>query len=76
MCQLEVLATTVATQAETLGNALHRAEGATSSCNGHPPSMDSTGEEARNQLLTALHQLEQLVLGPKDTIQSYYFKVK
>jgi hypothetical protein len=38
------------------------------------PILDTASDEARNHLLGALKELEQLVLGPKDTLQSWYYK--
>ena len=79
MCQLEVLAQAVNLQAQTLSRSWHDGKDhALSSCDARRttiPPLDSEGEEARNQLLAALHSLEQLVLWPKDTMQSYYYKV-
>ena len=79
MCQLEVLARTVNAQAQTLSRSWHDGKDhSLSSCDGRRttiPPLDAEGEEARNQLLTAIRTLEQLVLGPKDTMQSFYYKV-
>ena len=79
MCQLEELAQAVSTQAHTLSRSWHEGKDhALSSCDGRRttiPSLDPEGEEARNQLLAAIRSLEQLVLGPKDTMQSLYYKV-
>jgi hypothetical protein len=38
------------------------------------PTLDQRSEDARNQLITSLRKLESLVLGPKDTMQNYYYK--
>lgn len=79
MCQLERLAQTVNAQAQTLSRSWHDGKDhSLSSCDvrrTNIPPLDSEGEEARNQLLAAIRSLEQLVLGPKDTIQSFYYKV-
>ncbi|ETI28470.1 hypothetical protein G647_00919 [Cladophialophora carrionii CBS 160.54] len=78
MCQLETLAQAVSTQAQTLSRSWHEGkEHALSSCDSRRttiPPLDPQGEEARNQLLAAIRTLEQLVLGPKDTMQSFYYK--
>jgi hypothetical protein len=76
MCQLDVLAEAVATQAQALSASWH--QNGNHKCDAlrtTVPTLDAQGEEARNQLLTAIRGLEQLVLGPKDTMQSFYFKV-
>jgi hypothetical protein len=79
MCQLESLARAVSAQAELLSKAWHDNEvHALSTCaqsTTTTPTLDKDGEEARNQLIASLRNMEQLVLGPRDTMQSLYYKV-
>ena len=79
MCQIKDLARMVSTQAETLSKSWHENDApGLSSCEirrTNIPPLDTAGEEARNQLITTLRNLEQLVLGPKDTMQGFYYKV-
>lgn len=80
MCQIDVLAQSVSAQAQILSQAWH--DGPThdlSSCakaRTTVPKLDTTGEEARNRLIASLRTLEQLVLGPKDAMQSLYYRVR
>ncbi|KIV88992.1 hypothetical protein PV10_08613 [Exophiala mesophila] len=76
MSSLEVLSQAINAQAEVLSKAwqdpsLHDAS---SPPRITVPKLDAAGEEARNQLLTNLRRLEQMVLGPKDAMQSLYYK--
>ncbi|EXJ86617.1 hypothetical protein A1O3_03570 [Capronia epimyces CBS 606.96] len=78
MCQIEVLARAVSTQTEILTKSWHAndAHGVSSPAGRRTtiPPLDESGEEARNQLIDTLRELEQLVLGPKDTMQALYYK--
>jgi len=80
MCQIEVLAREVSTQTEILTKSWHANDGhGLSSAEGRRttiPPLDESGEEARNKLITTLRELEQLILGPKDTMQTLYYKVR
>lgn len=80
MSPIEVLSQAINAQAELLSKAWQEASVHDSPSSSLPPKitvpkLDAVGEEARNQLLTNLRQLEQLVLGPKDAMQSLYYKV-
>ena len=79
MCQIESLARTVSAQAEILSKSWHNGDVDEVSPPGSRrttiPTLDQNGEEARSQLIASLRNLEQLVLGPKDTMQSFYYKV-
>ena len=77
MSSIKVLSQAINAQAEVLSKAwqdpsLHDAS---SPPRITVPKLDAAGEEARNQLLTNLRHLEQMVLGPKDAMQSLYYKV-
>jgi len=80
MCQIESLALSVSIQSQLLSRAWHDNEvHSLSSCASKnrttAPKLDVAGEEARNQLIASLRHLEQLVLGPKDAMQSLYYRV-
>lgn len=81
MCQIESLALSVSIQSQLLSRAWHDNEvHSLSSCASKnritAPKLDVAGEQARNQLIASLRQLEQLVLGPKDAMQSLYYRVR
>lgn len=79
MSQIRDLARAVSAHSEILTQSWHANEAhGLSSAEGRRttiPPLDEKGEEARNQLIGALRELEQLVLGPKDTMQTLYYKV-
>lgn len=79
MSPIEVLSQAINAQAELLSKAWQETSLHDSPSSSPPnvtmPKLDAVGEEARNQLLTNLRHLEQLVLGPKDAMQSLYYKV-
>ncbi|EHY54589.1 hypothetical protein HRR83_004288 [Exophiala dermatitidis] len=78
MSQIRDLARAVSAHSEILTQSWHANEAhGLSSAEGRRttiPPLDEKGEEARNQLIGALRELEQLVLGPKDTMQTLYYK--
>jgi hypothetical protein len=39
------------------------------------PTLDQRSEDARNELIASLRELEALVLGPKDHMQNLYYRV-
>lgn len=39
------------------------------------PTLDQRSEDARNELIASLRELESLVLGPKDHMQNLYYRV-
>lgn len=80
VCQLRALAQNIHENTTLLSQSWHDNEDhSLSSCASKSitnPPLDKMGEAARNQLITSLKQLERLVLGPKDTLQSMYFRVR
>ncbi|KEF58055.1 uncharacterized protein A1O9_05978 [Exophiala aquamarina CBS 119918] len=79
MCRIESLALSVSIQSQLLSKAWHDNEvhGLSSWASKNrttAPKLNLAGEQARNQLIASLRQLEQLVLGPKDAMQSLYYR--